>query len=80
MIDQETRCASCDECPASGTIFINYTPYPEERKKKALPSSDRDRGLSVHMPICWKCMRAAIKVNVEIKRDDHVWAHGKAKP
>lgn len=81
--DQKIQCASCCERSASGTIFINYTPYPEKKsaRKKALPDldcnrgmSDRNRGMSVHMPICWKCMQAAIKVNVEIKRDDHVWA------
>ncbi len=75
------NCTVCDERPAEGTLYVSYSPYAEqresERPRKYNDPPTMQRGWSLHLPICGKCVRRSISVGVkmELKNEKGAWAH-----
>jgi hypothetical protein len=74
-------CAVCDARPADGTLYVNYSPFVEQRES-ARPRKYDDppamqRGWSLHLPICGPCVRASVSVGIkmELRNEKGTWAH-----
>lgn len=75
--DTDPMCASCNERKATGTLFITFDPFEQQRMKPEdrFSSTRIERGFRLHMPICGECCKKSCKVSLhlDLKTDQNVW-------
>jgi len=81
IVETPPSCAVCDARPADGTLYVNYTPFEEQRESMRPRKYDdpppMQRGWSLHLPICGGCVRASVSVGVkmELRNEKGTWGH-----